>query len=443
MGESGRGAVAPLAGALGAAAIYFVVMLYVKAVLRRFRKISAAEAIRFGAPQEKSKSAKGFRLSENRLFSRTAFLGVKDILSRKKLYVTMFMVLVISSFILIVPQNIYNTISARSFMTYMGVGESDLIVHITQTQADNVRDAAAVITDALAADGSVTEYTVLTGMVFSMPTERGVTERLRVDLGDHAAFPVAYSQGGAPMADTEIALSSLNADELGKTLGDELTLVVDGAEKRLTVCGIYSDITNAGKTAKAAFTAKEADLLRVVIPVELAGGAMTRDSAALYQERFPFASVSVADEYVRQMFGGTLDAVRKASTASIAAAALLTVLVTLLFMKMLAAKDRTSIAILKSLGMTSADIYRQYMTRSIVVAALGIVAGVILANTLGELAGAALISAAGGTRFHFIVNPLYAYLLSPLLIAVCVYVSTLFGIRDVRPLKISEHIKEA
>jgi putative ABC transport system permease protein len=443
MGESGRGAVAPLIGFLGASLIFFVVIMYVKAVLRRFRKISAAEAVRFGAPQEKSKTSKMFRFSRNRIFSRNIFLGVKDVLSRKQLYVTMFMVLVISSFILIVPQNIHNTISARSFMTYMGVGESDISAHLSRTRTGDVRQAATDMSAALAADANIARYAAFSGMVFSMPTENGRLERLRVSLGDHTAFPVMYSRGGAPISDTEIALSSLNADELEKTLGDELTLIMDGEEKHLTVCGIYSDITNAGKTAKAAFEARDADLMRVVIPIELRDKTTAAETAALYQERFPFATVGVADEYIRQTFDGTMDAIQKASYVSVAAAVLLTSLVTLLFMKMLVAKDRYSVAILKSLGFTSADIRRQYMTRSLLVAALGAIVGVILANTLGELVGATLISSLGATTFRFVVNPFYAYLFAPLLITGCVCAATLLGVRDIRPLKISEHIKEA
>jgi putative ABC transport system permease protein len=443
MGDSGRDAAAPLAGAIGAALIFGVVMAYVRAVLRRFRGISAAEAVRFGAPQEKSKAATMFRLSRNKLLPRNVFLGVTDVLSRGRLYVTMFMVLIISAFILVVPQNIASTISARSFMTYLGVGESDISVQLSQTQVDNVSQSAADIGAALAADADVARFTVLSGMVFTMPTTDGTVERLRVDLGDHTAFPVAYSRGGPPTTATEIALSSLNAEELARTLGDQLTLVVDGEEKRLTVCGIYSDITNAGKTAKATFEVAGADLMRVVIPVELRDTTATPQAASRYHERFPSATVAVTDEYVHQTFGGTLDAIGKASYTAIAASVMLTILVTLLFMKMLVARDRYSIAIMKSLGFTSADVRRQFMTRSLVVAVLGVVIGVVLANTLGELVGRALISSLGATTFHFVVNPLYAYLFAPLLIGVCVYAATLLGIRDIRPLTISEHIKEA
>lgn len=442
LGESGRGAAAPLMGVLGALIIFLAVMLYVKTVLRRFGKISAAEAVRFGAPQEGSNAAKGFCFSQNRIFSPNVFLAAKDVLSRKKLYMTMFTVLVVSSFLLIVPQNIYNTISARSFMTYLGVGESDISVHLAQTQAGDLRQAAADMIEALAADESIVRYTVLSDMVFNMPTVDGRMERLRVESGDHTAFPVMYARGGPPVSETEIALSALNAEELGKTVGEELTLIVDGKEKRLTVCGIYSDITNAGKTAKATFQAKGADFVRVVIPIELRDRTAASQTAARYQSRFPYATVAVSDEYVHQTFGGTLAAIRKASFASIAAAVLLTVLITLLFMKMIVTKDRYPIAILKSLGFSDREICWQYVARSIFVTAPGVMTGVILANTLGELLGMALISTLGATTFHFVVNPFYAYLFVPLLIAVCVCSATLPGISDIRKLKISEHIKE-
>jgi putative ABC transport system permease protein len=371
------------------------------------------------------------------------FLGVKDVLARMRLYVTMFLVLVVSVFILVVPQNIFHTVSARSFMTYLGVGESDMSVQLTQTRVPDVAQEAADIAAAFDQDEEVARFTVLAGMVFTMPTDDGVMERLRVDLGDHTAFPVAYSQGGPPTTGAQIALSSLNAEELGKTVGDEVTLIVDGADKRLTVCGVYSDITNAGKTAKAAFEAAGADLVRVVIPVELRDEAETARTASDYQERFPSAQVAVNGEYVRQTFGGTLDAIQKASYAAVAAAAALTVLVTLLFMKMLVVKDRHSIAILKSLGFTSRDVRRQFMTRSVAVAASGLAVGVVLANTLGEMVGGALISSLGATTFHFVVDPVYAYLFAPALIGVCVWAATLLGVRGVGRLEISEHIKEA
>lgn len=180
----------------------------------------------------------------------------------------MLLMLVISSFIMIVPQNIYNTISARSFMTYMGVGSCDMRFDIHQADTDNISEKTVEIAVILAQDDSISKYTVLTSFMLNMPMDDGMTQRFKVTLGDHSVFPVEYSSGGAPQTETEIALSTLNADDLEKTVGDEIVLVVDGAEKRLTICRIYSDITNGGKTAQALET-ERADILWSTIPVEL------------------------------------------------------------------------------------------------------------------------------------------------------------------------------
>ena len=441
MGESDSAVLGFLFGILGAAIIFFVIVLYVNGVLRRFRKISAAQVIRFGAPQESSKTTRNFQLSKNRLFSRNIFLGIKDVLSRKKLYMTMLLVLVISSFIMIVPQNIYNTISARSFMTYMGIGECDIILGVRQTDTDHVSEKTVEIADAMAQDDSISKYTVLNSFMFDMYMDDGTTQRLRVELGDQSVFPIEYSSGRAPQTETEIALSTLNADDLEKTVGDEIVLVVDGVEKHLTICGIYSDVTNGGRTSKAIFETEQVDILWSSIPVALSDRSLIDTKVAEYRERFSFARV-FNDDYLDQSLGSMTAAIQKASYASIAVTILLSILVTLLFMKMLVAKDRYSIAVLKSIGFTSSDIRRQYVMRSIIVLALGIVIGTVLANTLGELVGVALISSFGASTFHFAINPLFAYLFSPLVIAACVYIATLLGVSDIRSLKISEYIKE-
>lgn len=427
----------------GVVVIYGIVLLYVNNVLRRFRKISAAQAVRFGSPQEKSNSTKGFRLSDNRFFSRNIFLGIKDILVRKKLYITMLMVLIISSFIMIVPQNIYNTISAKSFITYMGMGICDSVLYIKPTQVSDILPKAAKTADWLDADDNVDKYAVITTKMFDMQASDGSAQKLRVSLGDHAIHPIAYSQGTIPQKESEIAISTLYADDLDKSIGDEIVLMIDGVEKRLTVCGIYSDITSGGRTAQAIFETDGGDILSIGISVTFRSGVDADNIISQYKKQFNFAKVHGIDENIDQMFGSIISAIKVASYAAIVVTVLLTMLITVLFMKMLVAKDRYSIAILKSLGFTSSDISKQYLTRSFAVMIMGVIVGTLLANTLGEYVGVAIVSAFGVTAFDFVVNRLFAYIVSPILIAVCVYIATLLGISDIKPLGISEYIKEA
>lgn len=440
MGESSHSSWAPLFGIIGILTVFLAIMAYVNRVLRRFRKISAAEAIRFGTSQEKATVTKHMLLSTNRLLNTNVFLGVKDVLARKKLYATMLIVLIISVFIMIVPQNLYNTISTKSFIQYMGVGSYDLRVDLQQT--DRISEKAAEILKAMNNDKAISEHAVLITKTFKAKAETGADKNLKVELGDHSIFPITYSQGRAPAAADEIALSILNAEELGKKVGDVITLMIEGKERNLTVSGIYSDITNGGKTAKAVFNDHSADVMWYVISAELVDPAQVNSKVADYAGRFPYAKVADMDAYIAQTFGSTISSVGKASYAAIAVALMIMVLVTLLFMKLLVAKDRYSIAVMKAFGFTGSDIQVQYVSRAAFVLIAGIVLGTLLANTLGEMLAGVVISSFGASTFRFTVEPLAAYLLNPLIMTGSVLIATILGTVGAGRITISEHIKE-
>ncbi|WP_332646085.1 ABC transporter permease [Lysinibacillus sp. 54212] len=439
MGESDNSSIATALGILGIFLLLLLILIYVNRVLKRFRKISAAEAIRFGISQDNSAGAKRFVLSKNRLLNTNVFLGMKDVLTRKRLYATMLAVLVISSFIIIVPQNLSNTISSKSFIGYMGIGNYDMRIDIQQT--DNIADKAATISKKMSSDPTISNYAILTTKVFKVKMEEGSEENIKIELGDHLAFPIEYSDGKAPDTENEIALSTMNADEMNKKVGDGITLVFEGKEKELEVSGIYSDITNGGKTAKASFIDNSSDIVWSIICAEVSDKSLMKNVVTDYTSSFKFAKVSDVDEYVMQTFGSTISSVKIVSNAAVAIALSITLLVTLLFMKLLVSKDRYSIAVMKTIGFTNADIKIQYVARSIYVLILGIILGTILANTLGEILARSAISSFGASSFKFEINALKAYLLVPLLMMFTVLIATLIGISGAGRIKISENIK--
>jgi putative ABC transport system permease protein len=229
-------------------------------------------------------------------------------------------------------------------------------------------------------------------------------------------------------------------------VGDLLTLIIAGQEQALTVSGLYSDVTNGGKTAKAVFgdgfSASSTDIMWSVISAELADAALLDAKIAEYAGRFPFAKVSDIDEVIAQTYGSTMNAIGKAAYAAVAVALTIALLITLLFMRMLVAKDRYAIAVMKAVGFTNADIKAQYVARAASVLIVGILLGTLLANTLGETLAGAVIAAFGAATFEFVINPWFAYLLSPLLLAAVTLAATIAGTLDAGQIKISENIKE-
>jgi len=441
MGESDHTALAYVLAMIGILLVFIAIVIYVNGVLKRFRRISAAEAIRFGSLQEKHTGARRITLSGSRLLNTNVFLGMKDVISRKRLYATMLAVLVLSSFIMIVPQNLYNTISSKSFIGYMGIGSYDLRMQLSGN-VDNLLEKVADITRAVQSDQAISQFAVLTTKTFRVKLRDGTEENIKIELGDHSIFPIAYTKGKAPAAENDIALSTLYADDMGYEVGDTLTLVIGDVEKKLIVSGIYSDITNGGKTAKAVFSDQSAGTMWSIVSAKLYDPALVAVKVKEYSEAFDYAKTSDIDEYVKQTFGSTISAVKTASYVAIVVAIAITLLISLLFIRMLVAKDRYSIAVMNAFGYTSTDVKVQFISRSIFILIIGVLLGTILANTLGELLAGLVISSFGASTFEFTIDPISAYLLSPLLMAITVIIATLIGVAHVGHIKISNHIKE-
>lgn len=440
LGESGNDGLSFLLGMAGTLLLFFFILFFIRRILKRFRRISPVQAIRQGSEQENVRGGKSLRLSKNRWLSANLFLAVKDIAARKRLYLTMLFVIILACFIMVVPQNLYHTISDSSFVTYLGVGRCDLRMDIQQTE--ELEEKAGSVGEYLKRDSAVETYAVFVTELFDQEQEDGTTEQIKVELGNHGAFPLQYVDGKLPSRDSDIALSVLYAEEMDKKVGDKMILLTDKGEKQLTVCGIYSDITNGGKTAKAAFQPGTREAAWSTVCVNLKQPGVLAEKTEEYSRKFPYAKVSGMEDYVTQTFGQTLRAVRTASVGAGFVAVVVTLLVILLFMKLLTAKDRYSIAVLKSVGFTGSDISRQYIWRSVLVVILGILLGSVLAGTLGERIAGAAISSLGAAAFQFTEDPLSSFVLSPAVLLFTALAATIAGTAKAGNLCISQSIKE-
>jgi putative ABC transport system permease protein len=434
-GEGGNAAISLAVGAVGVIAVCLIIICYVSHVLNRFKRISPAEAVRFGTVSEKSVSVKRMRLTNNRIPSVNVFLGLKDVLSRKRLYVTMLVTIVAAAFIMILPLNLLSTMKAPEFVQMMGNPESNLLV--------NARQPLDEMAAKMQSDPRIVRWGTYETKSIGALAADGTRTRMQVDTGDHAAFPVLYAEGHAPAEAYEIAMSQSLAEELGKRMGDEITLFPAGAERTFTICGIYGELNNGGKTAKTTPDALGADEpVRYALLAVTIAGVSERAIADEYAEAFPFARVIDMERNTSQTLGPTITAVGLAAMVAAAAGLALTALITLLFMKMLVAKDRFQIAAMRSFGFTNADIRVQYMTRSVAILVLGCVLGTFLANTLGQALVGAFLSSLGAAAFQFQSNTLLAYILCPLALLACALTATFGGTLDVRGIKIADNIKE-
>jgi putative ABC transport system permease protein len=338
------------------------------------------------------------------------------------------------TFIMLVPQNLYTTMSAPDFTSYMGIGNSDMRIDVRMS--DDIAGETESIAAELKADKNVRNYSVLCTKSLTAELSDNTTVNLFVENGDHTVFPVVYSKGRYPEKANEIALSSMNSQELGLDVGSEFYLTVNGEKTKYTVCGIYSDITNGGKTAKTCGNIGGDDIVWSIIYVSLAQGADKGSFAEHY--RILGADVTDIADYIVKTYGQTLDMVDSASKVAAVTGAMVTAVVVMLFMKLIAEKKRLEISLQKALGFKSGDIILLYFVKGIIPAAAGIFIGVLLANILGEgLCGAAL-KLFGADSFRFVIDGLWAYIILPMIMLITSAAAVLTGINSIRKISAFE-----
>lgn len=88
---------------LGALAVFLVVVAFCRLVLRRFKKVSAVEAMRDINITATGYGAKRFKLSGSNFSNVHIYLGIKAVLSRFSMYGVLCFIFIASTFLMVVP----------------------------------------------------------------------------------------------------------------------------------------------------------------------------------------------------------------------------------------------------------------------------------------------------------------------------------------------------
>lgn len=440
MGESKNEGLSWILAVAGVLAVMLLMIAYVYVLLNRFKKISAVEAIRFSGANEKVNTKTRFNLRRLTCFSTDTRIGIIDIMNRKKIYLTMLLVFILSTFIMIVPALVYHTASSEEFVESLGFSHK-IDIATSLYQSTNSVENQDKIEDYLANDSDVEMYSKISTKNFDVKeagVENGV---LSVELGNHQKFPVNYLKGHAPRRINEIALSTINADEYNKKIGDPIILIREGREEKFIVCGIYANLFNGGKTAKAIFEDRTTPTIWTDISIKLKNPSKLTEKMNQYKEDLPFAKMNNAEQYRDQTFGSTIQSLLMVAIGASLVAVLITGLITSLFMKLLLVKDKKEIATLKAIGLTNQEIRNQYLARSLTILVIGIGLGTGLAMTLGKTISGLVSAGLGGVSVQLIGSPLI-YLGCPLLLLLVTYLTTRVVTAQAGKIEIAENLKD-
>lgn len=407
--------------------VFFILSAHMRSLATRIKKPMFGNSIKKGAPRFLA------------LLPRPLHLAFADLFSRRKTYSTMALIFVLSVFILSLPMTIYTTLSDQSFVNYMGIGSYD--VRMDAAMLEGREEESEALLEELSKDQAVARFERFEGRLLDYKNEDGELEKLWVYFGEHKSFPIQYVDGREPRNEGELALSKLKADEMKKSSGDALILMADGKERAVRITGIYSDLTNGGKSAKAIFPI-EAPASRLLIPVELKPGASAVSFVEHYRSRYPFAKCSDTESYLAQIFGNTIRLIRSITWVAISASLLLIFCIVSLFVRMIFKKDLGENALLKALGFTNRQIRNQYFIKISVLLAVGLGLGILLSLSFGETLASWLLSLIGVHGIRFLIDPVFTYFMIPVLLLISAGIGVRFGCAGLEQNEIAQALKE-
>lgn len=338
-----------------------------------------------------------------------------------KQYVFIGAVTAAAMFLMLLPQNLYSTISDPRFVSYMGIGDGQLRLDVRQTE--DIQGKTKEIQEALRQDEKVERFVSLETVSCPMETAGGQKGSLALELGDHGVFPVRYTSGHAPQGEGELALSQLGAQEWELGLGDMVALECGEGWKPYVVCGIYSDITNGGKTAKAAVLPGEREVMWSIFYVTLRPGTAEKEWIAEHQKAWEASGgggiklISISD-YIQGTYGQTISQIRQAAWLAFVVSGVVLWLVTALFLRLVIQRQRYEISLRKALGFSSREIKRLYGRKTMTAVLIGMVAGLLVGNMGGNQVARLVLEQMGAAGFSFVLDGKVVFGLLPVAVLI-------------------------
>jgi putative ABC transport system permease protein len=433
-------AVAPL---IGAGLVVLAIVAWCALMLRRLGRISTMDALRATTPPRRHRRLLPTRTRRSKLTGSILpaglWMGLNDIRRGLRTHRMLLAVLTLCTFLVLVPLNLWTTVTSPTFITYLGTGVADLRLELRTPAAVS---SAPELMSALDHDPDVSRVAQFVTARFDVMNTDGEPEQLVVETGDHQIFPLSYLKGASPDSPEQISLSSLAADSIGAEIGETITLRGESGPQDVTLVGIYQDMTNGGRTAKAMVSVDGEPIVWRTVLLDAADGVSPAQLARRLSDSYPAVQTIQMSEFADQTLGDLISQTGTVATAAALVAIVLTSLIAAMFAQMVIARDRSQIAIQRGLGVSDRALRTQYLTRFVVVLVAGIVLGAVLVATVGQSMVASVIGSLGAPALRFDVEPLLAYGAVPLALTATVGAVALFATRTFDHLGIAQFNEE-
>jgi len=246
-----------LLGISSAIAVVVIIVAFCYSCTRGIKKLSPIDAVRSGETGERYHKKSVLRLTKSK-GNNNWFLAANDVLSKPGQYMSMLITFTVCLLLITMLATTANTLVSDKLVFLFGTTESDLYYSSTEKIMETMGTDDPEALDKIIAD--MEEELKENGMpgkvhvelMYTLPIEfKG--EKMQMTMQqckDTKASDYVYSEGVAPMYENEVAFAPQVLKDLGASIGDKVTMEINGEKKEYLITATFSSFNQMGQIGR-------------------------------------------------------------------------------------------------------------------------------------------------------------------------------------------------
>lgn len=359
-------------GLISSALIIILIVLFSYLCTRRIKKLSPIDAVRSGQTGERFGKKSIMHLGRSKL-PATGFMACNDILSAPKQFILMTVIFTLCILLMTSISNFAETIKSDSIIGLFGVGDTDITIGDVSSLEDVFAGKGMGPTvekfDRILEENNIpgkssisvgAQYKTFCGgrdsMITYLVSKGAGSDSLTVDEGTMAVKP------------DEVVMTRKALDDLGAEIGDRVKLTIGGIERELIITGQFSSFMGGGNAARLC-SEYEYDPDKITntfgVQVQLTGSRDKETIDHYVQElRKVFNTEKVySNSEMAEIVTGMSSTLTSIKQMMMILTVIVTILIAVLMERSFISKEKSEIALMKAIGISSGAVIRQHTMR--------------------------------------------------------------------------------
>ncbi len=429
--------------------IVIVVLLFASFCTGKLKKFSAIDAIRNGSNGERYKVKNALKLWKRKGMQPGFYMACNDIFSNPKRFMTLGLTFCVGTLLILLPLSAVHTLTGEDIISLFSMCPSD--VYMDNGKADEYiaeKDISVVEKDLKDIEKTLKDHGITaktgTDLGFAIPCYGKDEEKLYTffTVQEHGSWDRSYAvvEGREPEAADEIMVTAITAEEMEVSIGDTITYQYPDRKQEFIITGTYQSMMNMGNGFRVSRMAEmDAEYFSGYFGIQIEAEDMESDELhTKVKEIFPEYKVMQAQEFLGDMIGGIVEQLDVLIVLLTFLVAAINSLITILIMKTMLSKERSDVALLKSIGFENRAIRRWQVQRILLILIAAIFAGSILAKVLAPVTIGPIFAMMGGSHIQLEIRPLETYVIYPAILLIITGISAYFSTAEIKKIDAKE-----